>query len=161
MNPADILKYGHQHLLGTLNGLPEAEWETGGVCGVWSVKNILAHLKSYEHWLAEVLSPFIGIETDMPILTRMGALGQDAFNDSVVNELAKLSPAETLAAYTSVWQQVQEELVPKVPAEKWRETSTLPWYGDEYSLDDFIVYTFYGHKREHGAQIATFRDRAK
>ena len=29
----------------------------------------------------------------------------------------------------------------------------------EYSLEDFIVYTFYGHKREHSAQIAAFRDR--
>jgi hypothetical protein len=26
-------------------------------------------------------------------------------------------------------------------------------------LDDFIVYTYYGHKREHAAQIAAFRDR--
>ncbi len=35
---------------------------------------------------------------------------------------------------------------------------TLPWYGMEYALDDFIVYTFYGHKREHSAQIAAFGD---
>jgi proline iminopeptidase len=30
----------------------------------------------------------------------------------------------------------------------------------EYALDDFIVYNYYGHKREHSAQIAVFRDRA-
>jgi len=28
----------------------------------------------------------------------------------------------------------------------------------DYALDDFIVYTNYGHKREHSAQIAAFRD---
>jgi hypothetical protein len=41
MNAVDILKYGHQTVLRTLDGLPEAQWETGGVCGVWSVKKII------------------------------------------------------------------------------------------------------------------------
>lgn len=38
MNVLDILKYGHLLVLKNLDGLPEAAWETGGVCGVWSVK---------------------------------------------------------------------------------------------------------------------------
>ena len=49
----------------------------------------------------------------------------------------------------------------RLPAKRhtqFRENGTLPWYGAEYSLDDFIVYTYYGHKREHAAQIAAFRD---
>lgn len=37
----------------------------------------------------------------------------------------------------------------------------MPWYGDAYALDDLIVYMYYGHKREHNAQIAAFRDRFK
>jgi hypothetical protein len=32
-------------------------------------------------------------------------------------------------------------------------------YGKEYALDDFVVYMYYGHKREHGAQVAGFHDR--
>lgn len=51
-------------------------------------------------------------------------------------------------------------LVAQIPAETARLTGTLPWYGAEYALDDFVVYTFYGHKREHSAQIAVFRDRS-
>jgi hypothetical protein len=31
----------------------------------------------------------------------------------------------------------------------------------EYSLDDYIVYSSYGHKREHGAQINVFKDTLK
>jgi hypothetical protein len=31
----------------------------------------------------------------------------------------------------------------------------------DYSLDDFIVYTYYGHQREHAAQTAAFRDRIR
>ena len=58
MNASDILKYGHHTVLRAIDGLPEAEWETGGVCGVWAVKDIIAHLASYEQVLAEVLSSF-------------------------------------------------------------------------------------------------------
>ncbi len=39
-----------------------------------------------------------------------------------------------------------------------KNSGPLPWYGPEYDLDDFIAYTFYGHKREHSAQIAAFAD---
>jgi hypothetical protein len=39
-----------------------------------------------------------------------------------------------------------------------RQNGALPWYGAEYDLEDFIAYSFYGHKREHTAQINVFRD---
>jgi len=42
--------------------------------------------------------------------------------------------------------------------EVFRQTGTLPWYGNAYALDDLLVYMYYGHKREHSAQIAAFRD---
>lgn len=31
-------------------------------------------------------------------------------------------------------------------------------YAAEYALDVFIVYSFDGHKRDHCAQMAVFRD---
>ena len=48
-------------------------------------------------------------------------------------------------------------LLDDIPIEELREVGTIPWYGLEYSLDDLIVYMFYGHKREHSAEIAVFR----
>ncbi|MGQ9887993.1 MAG: maleylpyruvate isomerase N-terminal domain-containing protein [Aggregatilineales bacterium] len=48
VNANDILKYGHLTVLQAVDGLPPADWETPGVCGVWSVKDIVAHLASYE-----------------------------------------------------------------------------------------------------------------
>ena len=42
-----------------------------------------------------------------------------------------------------------------------RQSGTLPGYGREYALDDVLVYMYYGHKREHSAQIAAFRDRLR
>ena len=50
------------------------------------------------------------------------------------------------------------ELIQQVPEAEARRPGTLPWYGAEYALEDYLVYQFYGHKREHSAQIAAFRD---
>jgi hypothetical protein len=41
------------------------------------------------------------------------------------------------------------------------EIGLLPWYSAEYDLEDYITYAFYGHKREHCAQIAVYRDTLK
>jgi len=49
----------------------------------------------------------------------------------------------------------------KIPPGSWRRSSALPWYGEEYDLEDFIVYSYYAHKREHCGQIDVFTDRFK
>ena len=46
----------------------------------------------------------------------------------------------------------------KISADKYEENGTIPWYGEEYCINDLIVYINYGHKREHTAQINAFRD---
>ena len=60
MNANDILKYGQGTVFQAIEGLPESAWETPGACGVWSIKDIIAHLASYEHVLVDVLSTFVG-----------------------------------------------------------------------------------------------------
>lgn len=156
MNAHDILKYGDSFVMRNLEGLPLEHWQTDGVCGWWGVKEIMAHLASFEHVLGEVLRGFLeGGAT--PYLDRMGAIGPGAWNDAMIAERQGLSPAETLAEY----QQAQTgnlRLIVRLPAETLRQPGTLPWYGAEYALDDYIVYQFYGHKREHMAQVNVFRD---
>ncbi len=156
MNTVDILKYGQQTVLNTLKDFPEAEVNRPGACGVWSVKDIIAHLASYEHMLIEVLSGFLG-GGPTPYLEKMGTLGPLHFNDGEVELRRNRSMAEVLAELNEAHAQVMA-LAPQIPPETYRQNGTLPWYGAEYDLDDFIVYTFYGHKREHSAQIAAFGD---
>src|SRR2546429_52353 len=67
------------------------------------------------------------------------------------------SMREVLDEFNDTHAQVMS-LAAQMRPETFRQTGTLPWYGMDYALDDFIVYTFYGHKREHSAQIAAFRD---
>ncbi|MBE7468879.1 MAG: hypothetical protein DPW09_07300 [Anaerolineae bacterium] len=155
MNAVDVLKYGQQTALNTLKAFPEAEWNRPGACGIWSVKDIIAHLASYEHMLVEVLGGFLeGGPT--PTLEKMGA-GLEQFNAEEVSARRDQSMAEVLAEFNEVHAQTMT-LAARIPADTYRQNGTLPWYGSEYDLDDFIVYTFYGHKREHSAQIAAFSD---
>jgi hypothetical protein len=155
MNASDILKYGHGTVLQTIEGLPESAWETPGACGVWSVKDIIAHLTSYEHVLVDVLSTFVS-DSFTPYLKKFTDPAVN-FNDSEVELRKGKTVREVLGEYNDTHEQVRS-LVARIPVETFRQTGTLPWYGMEYALDDFIVYTQYGHKREHSAQIAAFRD---
>jgi uncharacterized protein (TIGR03083 family) len=156
MNAADILKYGHQTVLRTIAGLPDDAWEVPGVCGVWSTKQIIAHLASYERVLVEILSTFLGNDPT-PNLDQFRAPNGN-FNDEQVDLRQHNTSAETLAEYNDTCARSMA-LLAQIPAETLRQPGTLPWYGVEYDLDDLLVYMYYGHKREHSAQIAVFRDR--
>jgi hypothetical protein len=156
MNALDVLKYGHLTVLQTINNLPHTDWDTDGVCGVWSVKDIMAHLASFECLLVDILGTFAG-RSSTPYLDRYLEAGPLEFNDSQVALRKEKTAGETLAEYND--QQAQTmKLAAQISAETWRQAGTLPWYGPEYALDDFIVYSYYGHKREHCAQINVFRD---
>ena len=155
MNASDILMYGHGTVLQTIEGLPESAWETPGACGVWSIKDIIGHLASYEHVMVDVLSAFVG-GGPTPYLNKYTDPGGQ-FNDSEVELRKGKAVREVLGEYNDTHEQVRS-LAARIPVETFRQTGTLPWYGMEYALDDFIVYTQYGHKREHSAQIAAFRD---
>jgi uncharacterized damage-inducible protein DinB len=159
MNASDILKYGHLWVLKHVQTLPDEDWYTEGVCGWWSTKNIISHLASFEHVLVDILSACLG-EENTPVLDQFKSLDGDKFNDVQVSQRKNLSAREALDDYQTV-QAKTMTLVEMIPDEVLREPGTLPWYGMEYALDDFIVYTFYGHKREHCAQIAVFRDKIK
>jgi hypothetical protein len=156
MNASDILMYGHGTVLQSIEGLPESAWEAPGACGVWSIKDIIAHLASYEHVLVDVLTTFVS-SSPTPYLSKFTDPGGN-FNDPEVAARKGKSVYEVLGEYNDTHEQVRS-LAARIPAETFRQTGTLPWYGMEYALDDFIVYTQYGHKREHSAQIAAFRDR--
>jgi DinB superfamily len=155
MNAIDILKYGQQTVLQTLTEFPEAGVQTPGACGVWSVKDIIAHLASYEEVLVDVLSTFVG-KHPTPYLDKFTEPGGQ-FNDSEVGLRKGKTMREVLQEFNDAHAQVIS-LAAKIRPEQFRYNGTLPWYGMEYALDDFIVYAFYGHKREHSAQIAAFRD---
>jgi len=158
MNAVDILKYGQQTVLQAIDGFPETAWETPGACGVWSVKDIIAHLASYERILVDILTTFTG-GGSTPVLNSYVELGSQ-FNDIEVSRRTAKTIQDVLAEFNDTHLQVMSLLV-NIPSETRSISGTLPWYGREYALDDVLVYMYYGHKREHSAQIAAFRDRLR
>lgn len=158
MNTVDVLKYGHLWVLKHLDGLTDSQWETPGVCGVWSVKEIIAHLASFEQMLVELLGEQNGHAGDIQTLDQYRSMNGDRFNALQVSQRRQDTPAETLDEYKRHYVRVME-MVAAMPPDRMRLTGALPWYGMEYDLEDFLVYTFYGHKREHMAQVAVYRDK--
>jgi DinB superfamily len=156
MNAVDILKYGHLTVLQTLDGYPESAWDTPGACGTWSVKDIIAHLASHELLLVDVLTTLRG-SGPTPALDRFFEL-RSQFNDAEVSSRKEQTMQEVLGEYNDTHAQVIS-MVTQLSPDTLCQTGTLPWYGEVYALDDFLVYGYYGHKREHSAQIAAFRDR--
>lgn len=156
MHAADVLRYGDRTLRRTLKGLPAADWTTAGVCGWWSVREIVAHLASFEYILIDALA--IAAGNDAPG-SYFSDWQQDAqkFNDDQVAARGGLTVDDTLAEYAAA-QTRAATLLAALPPAALTLSGLLPAYGAEYDLDDFLAYTFYGHKREHAAQIAVFRD---
>jgi hypothetical protein len=157
MNAPDVLRYGHLTLLGTIERVPHSLLREPGACGVWSIDNIIAHLASYEVVLLDILRETQGAESS-PDLDRYRNQG-DEFNDNEVAARSDRSHAELLDEINEA-HATSLDLIAGIPEEILRKPGTIPWYGDPYSLEDLIVYMYYGHKREHSAQIEAFRDLA-
>jgi hypothetical protein len=155
VNAPDVLRYGHLTLLDTFGNVPDDMLDEAGACGVWSIRDIMGHLASYELVLVDVLGS-LGADAATPVLDRF--LQGPEFNDLEVEARRERSLADVLAELNDAHARTLE-LIATVPAERLRQAGTLPWYGDAYALDDLIVYQYYGHKREHAAQIEAFRDR--
>lgn len=153
MNADDVFRYGHLTLLGCVEGFPASEWESPGVCGVWSGKDVLAHLASYELATGDVFAGIVGEEPGetLGLMLAHGA----AFNDEQVAQRREQSPDEALAEYTAAHERAAA-LLGRIPLEQRRQPGILSWYGAAYDLEDVITYMSYGHKREHGAQLAEF-----
>jgi len=159
MNAADILMYGHLWVHKHLDGLTEEQMEAPDVCGWWSVKDIVGHLASFEWVLADVLIGFVDPRLT-PMLNQFTSMDGDSFNAEQVGSRHKKPLAEVLDEYNQGYETVRS-LIPRLDAETLRQPGTLPWYGEEYSVEDLIVYQYYGHKREHMAQVAVYRDKLK
>lgn len=157
MNTIDILQSGHKTVVKAVHRLPEADWHTAGVCGTWSVKDIIAHLASYEQLLKDVLRSLIEA-APTPALDSFRT-GIDYFNDIQVERRRKFSVTDVWTDYASSYQQTID-LITQIPIGRRRINGLLPWYGLEYDLEDFIIYDIYGHKREHSSQIVVFRNQS-
>ncbi|SRR5258706_10763415 len=151
MNALDILDYAHQDVLRDLGATKD--WTTPGVTTRWSAKDMVAHLASFERYLEEALLEVLG-RGPTPVLDSMRSDPQH-FNDVQVGQRV----AQSLETLRREYEEAHARLIAlagELGPERLRQPGSIPWYGAQYSLDDLMVYTNYGHKREHCAQLRGF-----
>lgn len=157
MNAHDILSYGQRDVLAEFADLPSTQW--GILVNTrWTVKDVLAHLLSFEVMLEEVLTSVDIPDADHPTLDDRNR-DRAGFNDRQVDTRKSQTPDDLLRDMKATHQRVLA-LVDLLGPEKIREVGTIPWYGPEYSLDDYIVYSNYAHIREHVGQVKLALQRA-
>jgi hypothetical protein len=157
MHAEDVFRYGHETLIRELESLPDSVWALPNAIGEWRVHDIVAHLAANEQVIESLFRSLLGEPPTAILQAYMQARGED-FNRENVTRLSDLTPMQLMQEYRSAHQRAGEALM-KIPVETRRQRGLLAWYGEEYDLEDFILYASYGHKREHAAQIAQVRDR--
>jgi hypothetical protein len=153
MNAAELLQKSNLLVIQVVDGFPEVGWDMPGACGDWSVKDIIAHLASYECVLIEVLKTFQGDEPTPNILKFLHHLRE--FNAAEV-QVRKYLPAQQVMNEYQDTQVQTTSLLMEIPDDKVQQTGTMPWYSRDCCLADFIQ-RHYEHTHEHCAQIALFR----
>jgi len=153
MNTIDVLMYGQRTVLATMARYRPGDWSQIAL-GVWTAKDLLGHLGAFEVRFADVLATFV----DAPVVSGLLDADPRTFNDDQAAVRADWTieriTEEFLAAHERVMTHARS-----LPAERWSEVGTIPWYGPEYSLDDLVVYQMYGHKREHDPQLSAVLER--
>jgi uncharacterized damage-inducible protein DinB len=153
VNATELLDNSHLMVIQALDDLPETEWDIPNVCGEWSIKEIVAHLASYEHALVDALNTFRGAEPTPYIINLLQ--NGTAFNAQEVEKRRYDTAQHILDEYNDTQVQTTSMLA-QIPAEKVSQVGTMPWYHKDRSLDDLITM-LYNHTREHCMQITAFR----
>ena len=148
MNAIDVLVYGQRTVMATIERYGAEDWDRIAV-GVWTSKDLLGHLGAFEVRFADVLATFVGAT----LVSDLTAADPRTFNDDQAAIRKDWPIEQVMHEFLDAHGRVMTHAV-AIPAERWREVGTIPWYGAEYSLDDLVVYQIYGHKREHDPQLS-------
>ena len=148
MNTIDVLMYGQRTVERTIARYRPDDWSRIAL-GVWTAKDLLGHLGAFEVRFADILATFV----DAPVVSGLLEANPQTFNDDQAAVRAHWPIEQVTDEFRAAHERVMTH-ARALPAERWREVGTIPWYGPEYSLDDLVVYQMYGHKREHDPQLS-------
>jgi hypothetical protein len=156
MRTLDLIERGHQLVLSAVEGLSAADADVPGACGRWSIREIVAHLASYEALTVEVLAH---LDSDATGRLVTGWLDdRAAFNHFQLNRLGAHSLDRLLASYRAHHEVVLNDYL-RIPDARLRRTRGLAWYGAHRPVYAFLIDIAYKHKRAHALQIVTHRRR--
>ena len=148
MNPHDILRYGDRTFRSAIAALEPADW-TRIVAGVWTPKDVVGHVTAIHRLGVSALAELAGEEAPP---------AEHELADDVDFNMGQAAirgpwPVERVIEEYKTVQAELRRLARKIDDETWRRVGTIPWYGPEYSLEDYVVYRVYGHVREHATHL--------
>jgi Mycothiol maleylpyruvate isomerase N-terminal domain len=153
VNQLDILMYGQRQIDELIDRFEPTDWDAIAL-GTWTTKDLVGHIGAFEVRFVEILTMFLGEEP----ATTLFRDSLETFNDDQAAVRLGWSIEAIVAELRDAHRQAMA-LVPRIPADRWREVGTIAWYGPEYALDDLVVYLMYGHKREHAPQLEAVLER--
>lgn len=123
--------------------------------GVWTAKDLVGHLGAFEVRFADVLATLVGAPPESDLM----AADPGTFNDDQAAIRKDWSIDRVRDEFLEAHERAMRHAA-AIPGATWLQVGTIPWYGPQYSLDDLVVYTMYGHKREHDPQLSAVLERA-
>ena len=153
MNPLDVMQYGQRDIDQLLGRLRDDDWSAIAL-GVWTTKDVVGHLGAFELRFADVLATFLDEPPDSDLIRSNPA----TFNDDQAAVRKAWSVDQVLDEFRLAHSRVLDR-AGRISADTWSRIGTIPWYGPEYALDDLVVYSMYGHKREHAPQLEAVLER--
>jgi hypothetical protein len=154
MHTLDMLEYAHQQVLAAVEGLSTGDGDVPGACGRWSIREVVAHLVSYEALTVEVLD-HLGTDRSGRLVT--GWLSdREVYNHFMVNRSSSRTLAQLTADYTAHHEVLINQYI-RIPETFLQTTGTLPWHSKRHDVEDFLIDMAYSHKRTHALQIRLHR----
>jgi hypothetical protein len=154
MNTLDMLEYSHLLLLNTLDKLRQDEINVPGVYGIWTIKDTIAHLASYEALTLDVLTS-LGADHPTPVLDRW-LTSPRTFDNEEIAARSEKSFDDVLREYNEIYAVVIDQLI-HTPETRLREVRRLQGYSGSIKAEDFLIHISYEHKLKHCAHIMAFR----
>jgi hypothetical protein len=142
------LELAWQDLGASFRGLPETVMEQPGVMGAWSVKDILAHVTTWEEEALHHLPTILLGRRPPRYKDRWG--GIDAFNHQMAEQKRQLSLAEVLQQFD----RTHRQLVAYVEGAPGEEFTTETRFRRRLRLDT------YSHYPLHTRAIVEWRERS-
>jgi uncharacterized protein (TIGR03083 family) len=156
MNAADVaalIRDTSVELERLLAQLSVEQMNQPGAVGVWSVKDVLAHLAYWQRHAAAILAAIARGET--PNLD--GDDGTERNNASVVAQYYQRSLAATIADWQAAREDLLDQLEPISDADL-NDPERFAW-SDDRTLLDRIAGNSYDHEQEHIEQIREWMKR--
>lgn len=148
----DQIRKAHAALLATIEGLPPDAMLRPGVVGIWSVKDVLAHLVA---WQSEIVTALARLDQPKLAPAILQIEDIDEWNQQLYQLNARLSLDIVLEDFLGVHkhllkavESLDDKLLNDVRRFQWMEGEPL-WY--------LIAENGYWHEREHTEQIQAWR----